>query len=49
MSAVRTEEAVAEAAVVKADCPSVSADFILDRSLPQFIVAAKMLRVCLNP
>jgi len=29
----RTEEAAAEAAVVKADCPSVSADFILDRSL----------------
>jgi tetratricopeptide (TPR) repeat protein len=29
----RTEEAAAEAAFVKADCPSVSADFILDRSL----------------
>jgi tetratricopeptide (TPR) repeat protein len=29
----RTEEALAEAAVVKADCPSVSADFILDPSL----------------
>jgi hypothetical protein len=41
MSAVRTEEAVAEAAAVKADCPSVSADFILDRSLAAIYRRAK--------
>jgi hypothetical protein len=29
----KSEEARAEAAIVKADCPGVSADFILDRSV----------------
>ena len=44
----RTEEALAQSAIVKADCPCVSTSSSIRHWL-QFIVAAKMLRVCINP
>ena len=42
----RTEEAQAEAAIVKADCSSVSAEFIIDPSLAATILAANKLPAC---